>query len=101
MEWKFYVTAALSASKPGCGTTAMRYDDFRRSDDVEDRRDDSGGGICGGGGVRRPDGGGGGGRGDHLFSGPVGWALCLAPPVFFRWGGNCHVRTPRAAPHHA
>jgi len=25
----------------------MRYDDFRRSDDVEDRRDDSGGGVCG------------------------------------------------------
>src|ERR1700728_2462945 len=28
----------------------MRYDDFRRSDDIEDRRDDSGGGLGGGGG---------------------------------------------------
>ena len=28
----------------------MRYDDFRRSDDIDDRRDDSGGGIGGGGG---------------------------------------------------
>ena len=26
----------------------MRYDDFRRSDDIEDRRDDSGGGGGGG-----------------------------------------------------
>jgi len=25
----------------------MRYDDFRRSDDIEDRRDDSGGGLGG------------------------------------------------------
>jgi predicted metalloprotease len=29
----------------------MRYDDFRRSDDIEDRRDDSGGGLGGGGGL--------------------------------------------------
>ncbi len=36
----------------------MRYDDFRRSDDIEDRRDDSGGG--GGGGFGLPMGGGGG-----------------------------------------
>src|SRR6266702_4064847 len=28
----------------------MRYDDFRRSDDIDDRRDDSGGGMGGGGG---------------------------------------------------
>src|SRR6266850_1864667 len=28
----------------------MRYDDFRRSDDIDDRRDDSGGGGGGGGG---------------------------------------------------
>src|SRR3569623_1393599 len=27
----------------------MRYDDFRRSDDIDDRRDDSGGGFGGGG----------------------------------------------------
>ena len=36
----------------------MRYDDFRRSDDIEDRRDDSGGG--GGCGFGIPMGGGGG-----------------------------------------
>src|SRR5215475_1898624 len=35
----------------------MRYDDFRRSDDIEDRRDDSGGGF--GGGLGLPIGGGG------------------------------------------
>ena len=37
----------------------MRYDDFRRSDDIEDRRDDSGGGFGGGGGLGLPMGGGG------------------------------------------
>jgi len=34
----------------------MRYDDFRRSDDIEDRRDDGGGGM-GGGGIGLPMGG--------------------------------------------
>ena len=35
----------------------MRYDDFRRSDDIEDRRGDDGGGM--GGGFGMPMGGGG------------------------------------------
>jgi hypothetical protein len=56
----------------------MRYDDFRRSDDIEDRRDDSGGGI--GGGFGLPIGGGGGlGIGTILVLGLVGYALGIDP----------------------
>ena len=49
----------------------MRYDDFRRSDNIDDRRDDSGGG----GGFGIPGGGGGLGIGTVLVLGLVGtWA---------------------------
>jgi predicted metalloprotease len=44
----------------------MRYDDFRRSDDIDDRRDDGGGG--GGGGFGLPMGGGGLGIGTSSCS---------------------------------
>ena len=44
----------------------MRYDDFRRSDNVDDRRDDSGGGGGGGGGFGLPMGGGGLGIGTMI-----------------------------------
>src|SRR3978361_1144812 len=60
----------------------MRYDDFRRSDDIEDRRDDSGGGSGGGGGFGIPMGGGGGlGIGTIIVLGLVGWAFGSAPPI--------------------
>jgi uncharacterized protein len=56
----------------------MRYDDFRRSDDIEDRRDDAGGGM-GGGGFGIPMGGGGIGIGTVIIIGLIGWALGIDP----------------------
>jgi predicted metalloprotease len=57
----------------------MRYDDFRRSDNVDDRRDDSGGG--GGGGFGIPGGGGGLGIGTVIVLGLVGWAFGIDPRI--------------------
>jgi uncharacterized protein len=56
----------------------MRYDDFRRSDDIDDRRDDSGGG---GGGFGLPMGGGGLGIGTVLVLGLIGYAFGIDPRV--------------------
>src|SRR5436305_12924939 len=58
----------------------MRYDDFRRSDDVEDRRDDGGGGG-GGGGFGLPMGGGGLGIGAVIVLGIIGYAFGIDPRV--------------------
>ncbi len=59
----------------------MRYDDFRRSDDIEDRRDDSGGGM-GGGGFGIPMGGGGGlGIGTVIVLGLLGYAFGIDPRI--------------------
>jgi uncharacterized protein len=58
----------------------MRYDDFRRSDDIDDRRDDSGGG--GGGGLGLPIGGGGGlGIGTLIVLGLVSYAFGIDPRI--------------------
>src|SRR3954470_5013232 len=57
----------------------MRYDDFRRSDNIDDRRDDSGGG--GGGGFGIPGGGGGLGIGTVIGLGLVGWAFGIDPRI--------------------
>jgi predicted metalloprotease len=57
----------------------MRWDDFRRSDNVEDVRDDSGGG--GGGGFGIPGGRGGLGIGTIVVLGVVGWALGIDPRI--------------------
>src|SRR3954465_13586246 len=58
----------------------MRYDDFRRSDDIEDRRDDGGGGMGGGFGI--PMGGGGGlGIGTVIVLGLLGYAFGVDPRV--------------------
>jgi uncharacterized protein len=58
----------------------MRYDDFRRSDDIDDRRDDSGGG--GGGGFGIPMGGGGGlGIGTIIVLGLLGYAFGIDPRI--------------------
>ena len=60
----------------------MRYDDFRRSADIEDRRDDSGGGFGGGGGgIGLPMGGGGLGIGTILVLGVIGYALGIDPRI--------------------
>src|SRR6187200_969568 len=58
----------------------MRYDDFRRSDDIDDRRDDSGGGG-GGGGFGIPMGGGGLGIGTVIVLSLVGYAFGIDPRV--------------------
>ncbi len=57
----------------------MRWDDFRRSDNVEDDRD-AGGGF-GGGGIGIPVGGGGLGIGTIVVLGLIGWALGIDPSV--------------------
>src|SRR5437016_7880569 len=59
----------------------MRYDDFRRSDDIEDRRGDDGSGM-GGGGLGLPIGGGGGlGIGTIIVLGLIGWAVGIDPRI--------------------
>ena len=72
----------------------MRYDDFRRSDDIEDRRDDSGGGI-GGGGFGLPMGGGGLGIGTIIVLGLVGYAFGIDPRVLI---GGAEILTGGQAP---
>jgi uncharacterized protein len=60
----------------------MRYDDFRRSDNIDDRRDDDGGMMGGGGGFGIPMGGGGGlGIGTIIVLGLVGWAFGIDPRI--------------------
>jgi predicted metalloprotease len=61
----------------------MRYDDFRRSDNIEDRRDDDSGGYGGGGGgFGIPIGGGGGlGIGTIIVLGLLGWAVGIDPRI--------------------
>src|ERR1700761_7452173 len=58
----------------------MRYDDFRRSDDIDDRRDD-GGGMGGGGGMGLPIGGGGLGIGTLIVLGLIGYAFGIDPRI--------------------
>jgi predicted metalloprotease len=70
----------------------MRYDDFRRSDDIEDRRDDSGGGIGGGG---LPIGGGGLGIGTLIVLGLVGYAFGIDPRLLI---GGAQILTGGQAP---
>src|SRR5579864_212081 len=65
----------------------MRYDDFRRSDDIEDRRDDGGGGM-GGGGIGLPIGGGGLGIGTIIVLGLISYALGIDPRVLIGGAEN-------------
>jgi len=57
----------------------MRWDDFRRSDNVEDDRG-GGGGYAGGGGFSLP-GGGGLGIGTLIVLGLIGWATGIDPSI--------------------
>ena len=60
----------------------MRYDDFRRSDNIDDRRDDSGGGMGGGGGFGISDGRRWRSRHRHLIVlGLIGWAVGIDPRI--------------------
>ena len=74
----------------------MRWDDFRRSDNVEDARDGGGGG---GGGFGMPIGGGGIGIGTIIVLGLVGWALGIDPRILIGGaeilsGGDSHYERP-------
>jgi uncharacterized protein len=74
----------------------MRYDDFRRSDDIDDRRDDSGGGLGGGGGLGFPIGGGGGlGIGTLIVLGLVGYAFGIDPRLLI---GGAQILTGGQSP---
>ncbi|TAK47321.1 MAG: metalloprotease [Xanthobacteraceae bacterium] len=59
----------------------MRYDDFRRSENIDDRRDDEGGGFSPGGGLGIPIGQGGLGIGTIIVLGLLGWALGIDPRI--------------------
>src|SRR5467141_1535662 len=73
----------------------MRYDDFRRSDDIEDRRGDDGGGMGGGGGLGIPMGGGGLGIGTIIVLGLVGYAFGIDPRILI---GGAEILTGGQSP---
>jgi uncharacterized protein len=79
----------------------MRYDDFRRSDDIEDRRSDDGGGMMGGGGMGLPIGGGGLGIGTIIVLGLIGYAFGIDPRILIggaeilSGGGSAPYQTDR------
>jgi hypothetical protein len=79
----------------------MRWDDFRRSDNVEDDRDSEGGGRGGGFGI--PVGRGGLGIGTVLVLGVIGWALGIDPSILIGGaeilsGGGSQVQQPHSQP---
>jgi predicted metalloprotease len=79
----------------------MRWDDFRRSDNIEDDRD-SGGGF-GGGGVGMPVGRGGLGIGTVIVLGLIGWALGIDPSILIGGaeiisGGGSQYQQPYRQP---
>jgi len=67
----------------------MQYDDFRRSDDIEDRRDQGGMGG-GGGGIGLPMGGGGLGVGTIIVLGLISYAFGIDPRLLI---GGAEVLT--------
>jgi predicted metalloprotease len=77
----------------------MRWDDFRRSDNVEDDRDGGGFGGGGGGGFGIPMGSGGLGIGTVVVLGIIGWALGIDPSVLIGGaeiltGGDSRYESP-------
>jgi predicted metalloprotease len=77
----------------------MRWDDFRRSDNIDDDRDGGGGFGGGGGGFGLPVGGGGLGIGTIVVLGLVGWALGIDPSILIGGaeiiqGGGSHYQQP-------
>src|SRR5215212_894961 len=96
------ILAAVAAEGRRDREQTMRWDDFRRSENVEDVRDGGGGG---GGGFGIPIGGGGLGIGTIVVLGLVGWALGIDPRILIGGaevltGGDSHYEqqagpTPR------
>jgi hypothetical protein len=83
----------------------MRWDDFRRSDNVEDDREGGGGGGGFGGGFGLPIGGGGLSIGAVLVLGVIGWALGIDPSLLIGGaeilsGGGSHYQQPYQQPAH-
>ena len=79
----------------------MRWDDFRRSDNVEDDR--GGGGGFGGGGGGMQMGGGGLGIGTIVVLGLLGWALGIDPRILIGgadilMGGGSNPQIEQRAP---
>jgi predicted metalloprotease len=74
----------------------MRWDDFRRSDNIEDDRE-AGGGF-GGGSFGFPGGGGGIGIGTMLVLGVIGWATGINPAILIGGAelinGGSHYQQP-------
>lgn len=68
----------------------MRWDDFRRSDNIEDAREEGGGFGGGGGGFGLPVGGGGLGIGAVVVLSLVGWAFGIDPSILI--GGAEMIR---------
>src|SRR5580698_8873944 len=76
----------------------MRWDDFRRSSNIEDERADSGGG-----GFSVPGGAGGLGIGTIIILGLIGWALGIDPSVLINGaqiisGGGVPTQQSRRKP---
>src|SRR5919198_785578 len=77
----------------------MRWEDFRRSENIEDRRDEEGGYSGGGCGI--PGGRGGLGIGTVVVLGLVGWALGIDPRLLIggaeilTGGGQSYERPSR------
>src|SRR6266568_1689743 len=79
----------------------MRWEDFRRSDNIEDRRDEDGG--SGGGGFGMPVGAGGLGIGTIVVLGLIGWALGIDPRLLIGGanvltGGGSQYQSPAQPP---
>ena len=78
----------------------MRWDDFRRSDNVEDDR--GAGGFGGGGGFGFPMGGGGLGIGTVIVLGLIGWATGIDPSILIGGAelvsGGSHYQQPYRQP---
>src|ERR1700741_2032519 len=69
----------------------MRWDYFRRTDNMEDRRDEGGGG----GGFGVPGGAGGLGIGTVVVLGLLGWALGIDPSMLIRGVEGMSRNTPQ------
>lgn len=82
----------------------MRWEDFRRSDNVEDDRGGGGGGGGGGGLGGLPIGGGGLGIGTVVVLGLIGWALGIDPSLLIGGaeivtGNGSHYQQPYQQPY--
>jgi len=81
----------------------MRWDDFRRSDNIEDDRDGGGFGGGGGRGAGMPVGRGGLGIGTVIVLGLIGWALGIDPSILIGGaeiisGGGSQYQQPYRQP---